>query len=349
MGSVSKLGYCASCGQTEGQFSQYGDVLLCARCEEKIDSGETLSLDFLTDISESPTESPPEVRFEELFKAARALLRNCVIDEDEIYPTLQFANAVGQGNTKHGDAKERLVKSVEHSEKWRAEADRFVSEYLSLRPLKVVDEVLLLERLPASVQIHNYPETDIPQKVEITAYPHRVPASPEHVANLYEETLSDAGIPCGESTKGYMGFEFDNDRLYVRISQRRPVYTAYKHITWPATPFPRPTLVREFYRALLGTSSNEGFARRLATRRRGGPPAADNLIPAYVACLLKNVGGIEERKNIHRLLNEYVLRETWKKPLPNHNSSEVVQLWRDAKKVEERLRANAYALRSPKG
>ena len=38
------------------------------------------------------TPSAPEERFADLFKAARALLKKGITEEDQIYPTLAFAN-----------------------------------------------------------------------------------------------------------------------------------------------------------------------------------------------------------------------------------------------------------------
>ena len=81
---------------------------------------------------------------------------------------------------------------------------------------------------------------------------------------------------------------------------------------------------------LLGSPSRDGFARHLAIRTRGGSPAATNLVPACVAYYLREYGEIENRKEIHRLLNEHVLRETSKKlPDEAYGSSETNQLWRD--------------------
>jgi hypothetical protein len=90
--------------------------------------------------------------------------------------------------------------------------------------------------------------------------------------------------------------------------------------------------VQEFYRMLLGTPSGDGFTRHLALRTRGGPPTAANLVPACVAFYLREYGKIESRKEIHRLLNEHVLRETGKElPEEAYGSSETNQLWRDVR------------------
>jgi hypothetical protein len=94
--------------------------------------------------------------------------------------------------------------------------------------------------------------------------------------------------------------------------------------------FPPPSLIRTFYRGLM-----EEFSRRLTTR--GREFEAYNLIPACVAFLLKASGGIKGRKEVHRLLNNFVYCE---KKFPEDgyaNTSEVVQLWNDVPKARERL------------
>ena len=85
-----------------------------------------------------------------------------------------------------------------------------------------------------------------------------------------------------------------------------------------------------FYEMLLGKPSGDGFYKRLATRTRGPAPSADNLISACVAFYLRNNGKIQSRKEIHRLLNEHVLRETHKSiPEVTYPTSESNQLWDD--------------------
>jgi hypothetical protein len=73
--------------------------------------------------------------------------------------------------------------------------------------------------------------------------------------------------------------------------------------------------VGELYKALVATASADGLAGELPTRQRGQPPKTENLVPACVAFLLRNYG--VEHKEIHQLLDEYVLDETWKSHLPS--------------------------------
>ena len=62
----------------------------------------------------------------------------------------------------------------------------------------------------------------------------------------------------------------------------------------------------------METPSGPGFAQNLITCSRGRTPGSDTLIPSCVADYLRHYGKIEGRKEIHRLLNEHVLSETWK-------------------------------------
>ena len=83
----------------------------------------------------------------------------------------------------------------------------------------------------------------------------------------------------------------------------------------------------------------------LVGRSRGRTPAADTLIPACVAAYLRYSGGIESRKEIHGLLNEHVLRGTWRVlPEEGYSSSAVNQLWRDVEKVQRWTRYASFQL-----
>lgn len=70
-------------------------------------SGESIS--FAASSNEEVEPLPPEQRFEEVFKAARVLLREGVTEEAQIIPTLALANELGQGTLGLITAKERLV------------------------------------------------------------------------------------------------------------------------------------------------------------------------------------------------------------------------------------------------
>jgi hypothetical protein len=244
-----------------------------------------------------------------------------------------------------------FVKIEEDKEAWDKEADNFVRRYGSLRPVRVVDEILVLERLPVSVKVGYDPDQENPKEVVVRVYAHRRPAKPEHVATLYEKTLVDAGISHDEQRTGHMGFDYYGPNLILMIRHGELVTRLNSpRLGWriDRSPFPHPRLVQEFYRMLLGAPSGEGLVQHLTTRTRGGVPAAINLVPACVAFYLREYGKIESRKEIHRLLNEHVLCET-SKTLPDetYGSSATNQLWRDVSnhaKVRDPLRDAAHWL-----
>jgi hypothetical protein len=356
-----KIEHCVSCGkpvagrliteiddETPGRLIRGIDaVSLCEECIARLQSRGGVGVWVHTE--EEPP--PPEARFDELFKAARVLFKEGITKEDQIFPTLAFANEIGQGTEHLVAEKERLARAKVDGETWEREANLFLSKYGRLRPVRIVDGILILERLPVSIVIHNHQATEIPEEVAISIYPHPQPAQPEHVASLYSKTLSAAAVPCEEDQRATMGFDFRSWYLIV-TAQRADVRERLKRtgVAQPidAASFPHPRLVQEFYRMLLGVPSSDGFARYLVTRERGGAPEADNLIPACVAFYLRNYGKIEGRKVIHRLLNEYVLCETWKTlPEDAFSSSETNQFWRDVndkRKVGNPLMIAAHGL-----
>jgi len=289
-----KIESCASCGKPGAGRLVTGleDAILCESCIGRVRAGEATSYWAHTEPEPDP---PPEERFEELFRAARVLLNEGIEEEDQIFPTLALANELGQGVAHLLGVQSLFRRLVEDEGAWAAESDRFVRRYGSLRPLRVAGGVLVLERLPVSVEVRGDPEEGVPLEAIISVYAHRRPAKPEHVASLYEKVLSAARIQHDESRTGHMGFDFYGRSLAI-TKKNGSIMEPRKGpgIAWQgkAKPFPHPRMVQEFYRMLLGTSSGDGFIRHLATRRRGGPPFPDNLIPACVAFYLRKYGDI---------------------------------------------------------
>jgi hypothetical protein len=135
-----------------------------------------------------------------------------------------------------------------------------VSEYQNLAPARLLNETLVLERLPLSVRIHYHPATAVPQLVVITAYQHTFLASPERAEEEYRTKLSDAGISCVEDSRGLVGFEGMTGLLHINIHPTRAAHFGDQNSTAPSSAFPHPIVVREFYKTLIGTSSRHGFA-----------------------------------------------------------------------------------------
>jgi hypothetical protein len=159
-----------------------------------------------------------EERFKELFKAARVLLREGIDQEDQLIPTLALANEICRDGSYLG-IKHCFEKLAQDSEAWEREADAFVSTYGRLRPVRVVDGILILERLPLSIKIKYKWKTEQPEEVLFSVYAHRQPAKTQHVASFYEKTLLAADVPYGESRTGRMGFELYDNHLVIIVGR----------------------------------------------------------------------------------------------------------------------------------
>jgi hypothetical protein len=119
-----------------------------------------------------------------VIEAARVLLKQGGAQEDQIIPTLAFANEIGQGLVDLVRLRCRLVEASGDAEEWERASDEFVGRYGSLRPARVADGVVILERLPVSIRIETDPDEGTPEEVNITVHAHRRLAKPEHVAHL---------------------------------------------------------------------------------------------------------------------------------------------------------------------
>jgi hypothetical protein len=283
---------------------------------------------------------PPEKRFEALFEAARALLKEGIGEEDRVFPTLAFAGEVGEGYVELKAAKDRLVAARKNVERWPLEVDEFMRACPPYRPVEVVDGALMLERIPVSVEIVNYvhPNIVLPRAVFVTVYPHRRLADPEHVATLYGETLRARGLTYSTHRGGSLHYDFYGGALHIELKHEREDANVELLGADFEPKFPTPARVREYYKMLVGTPESFGFARYLVPRSRGRGWSADTLVPAWVASYLRRRGKIHSRTEIHDLLNKHVLRETWKTlPTEGYSSAEVNQLWRDVKKIEYRV------------
>ena len=317
---------------------------LCERCQRRLDTGESDWPSFTS------IPLPLEDRFEELFKAARVLLRQGVSDVNQIIATLAFAHELGRGFLHLSAEKRQMKHFANHPELWEKAASRFSRDYGS-RPIKVVDGVLIMERLPVSIHVHYHPDTSVAEKVLIRVFPHQRSIEPEKVAARYKETLLDAGIAHDGIDEVRIHSTFKQGFLLIRVGHGDRLFGSNQ--------FPHPQLVQKSYGTLLHGPSRDNFARYLATPARGPDPFPENLIPACVAYFLARVyrrsakqqrnevvqRGEEvkprsdkvNRQEIHRLLNKHVLGETWKAlPEGGYASSETNQLWRDVERVGHR-------------
>jgi hypothetical protein len=272
---------------------------------------------------------PVEERFNELFTAARVLLKENA-EENRIIPTLALANEIGQGRPHLITEKQRLLELGSDKQIWDEEANSFTRRYGGLRPVRVEQEILVLEKLPVFVAVGYAMVRKTPEEVVISVYPHRRLATFDEVTSRYEKVLSDAGVSYGEPKTGSLSFSFYGRTLELRVQPgtvverlNEPQGSGYRI---DKASFPHPRLVGEFYNMLLSKAGG-GFRGELAMRTAGDPPEAENLVPACVAFLLRTYG-LEGRKEIHQLLNKHVLCEIGKELQLGYTDNATFTLWR---------------------
>jgi hypothetical protein len=300
--------------------------------------------------SEEEPLPPPEERFGELFKAARVLLREGIVEEDLIYPTLAYANELGQKILDFKEEASMLV-SAKNDADWESAVERFLRRHDGMAPVEVVDGVVILYWLPVDggVMMYPIPDMEIPEEVRIRILPHTRPPEPEHIASVYESILSTYEVSYGSSSAGSIGFEFIEDALLISTyasadtASRIPSEHAAAIFKDHKPEFLHPRLFATFCQVLLGTGSGDGFARRLASRKRGKAPDPTKLIPACVAFYLKWYGDLRGAK-AHWLLNKYLHDYGVELPEEGCSNSASNQLWRDAKKAGEKLLTAAHAI-----
>jgi hypothetical protein len=278
------------------------------------------------------SQLPVEERFDELFTAARVLLKENE-EENRIIPTLALANEIGQGRPHLIAEKQRLLELGSNIQVWDEEANSFTRRYGGLRPVRVEQEILVLEKLPVFVTVGYAMVRKTSEEVVISVYPHRRLATADEVTSRYEKVLSDAGVLYGEPKTANPSFSFYGRTLELRVKSG----TVIERLDQPQgfgygidkASFPHPRLVGEFYNMLLSKAGG-GFREELAIRTAGEPPEAQNLVPACVAFLLRAYG-LEGRKDIHHLLNEHVLCEIGSELQLGYTDNATYMLWRSVK------------------
>lgn len=346
------LSTCDNCRGQEPVLCKPSGRLLCANCAA-IEEAAHLP---------QPPSVLPEERFGALFKAAQVLLSepsgvDLKAAEDRIYPTLAFANEVGQ-SSRHQAMMELFLETRSNSKALRDLAEQFKAVFKAVQFVEIVDGVVILERSSAIASVVMHPETTLPKEVEVIVYRRSRLTEPQEVATAYEEAINNSNISCGGLGGSLRWNITQNHCLNITVSpgrelspRRVKLFARYPERYKGKLLFPPAEAVSALYAALLGSTSGHGYARYLTDRRRGAPTQADNLIPACVAFYLKRHGKINSRKEIHRLLNEHGLN-SWKGRLPEDGmaASSSTQLWEDVgnpHKVEQPLLRLADTLLFP--
>jgi hypothetical protein len=328
--------HCTSCGKYWEPLD-YG--ALFSRCEgcsnDRTDGRRELFL-----VKES--KEPPEVRFAGLFESARVLLEDGA-DEDRVFPTLAWAGLeVRDSGGKRAELREALVEASQNPEEWARLTGDLLERTGRVRPLEVVDGVLVLERAPVSVKVWEGPEPE----VWIEVMPRSKPASPAEVASLYEQAMREHGLPCEEERAISITSFLTEHHLRLIV---RPVFLGI-HIGDgpPEDLFPSPGLVGNVSRGLL----EGGLGERLRGRKSGPGWKPETLSLAIVAFYLRTYGGMVGRKEVHKLLNEHVLDPARGGHLPHLqrlpeegiSTSASNQLWKNVERAHKQLIRTMHSL-----
>lgn len=278
-----------------------------------------------------------------------------------IYPTLMYANERGRGTCigfpdEQGDGMQTLEDCARvlafglDGEGWDSACRRFLRNHDGAVPVDAVDDVVILRRPNVDGGVVMYPNPDpnveIPERVIVRLLPYTSVPSPEIIAATYEDILRWYDVSYGEHLAGSIDYKLAEDCLLVtayastgmegRISAERAA-TVFGGDLKPD--FPRSSLMAAFCRLLL----DNGFAGRLADRRRGKAPDPAALVSACVAFFLKSYGGVRG-KTAHRLLNKHLSGFIPELPETGDSTAASTRLWRDADKAGHKLTAAALAL-----
>jgi hypothetical protein len=328
--------HCASCGKYWEPLDYRGLFPRCgACCADRTHDRRELFL-----VKES--KEPPEVRFAGVFGAARRLIEDSA-DEDRVFPTLAYAGLeVRDGGSKWAELRVSLAEASGSPEEWERLTGDLLESTGRIRPIEVVGGVLVLERAPVSVKVWEGPEPE----VWIEVMPRSRPASPEEVASLYEQTMSEHGLPCEEERAISLTSFLTEHHLRLTIE---PVFLGI-HVGdgQPDGRFPTRGLVGDTCRGLL----EGGLGQSLRGRKRGRGWKPETLVPAIVAFYLRTYGGMVGRKEIHRLLNERVLEPTRKislshlerLPVDGSSTSLSNQLWENVERAHKQLIRTMHSL-----
>jgi hypothetical protein len=194
------------------------------------------------------------VRCRAVFRAARALFKEGVTDEREIVPTLAFA--------AHAGARWALVneKLPEYfREVW---PEVFAQTYKGFKLTRVVDSVPMLRQELAVVEVERYADTELPRRIYIRAFSRS--AKPEFIATLYEQTLLEEHIPYDRCKRiSFPSTEVADAHLIIAVGPDREVTPEKANVLsenpWMRRPsFPPPSLVRDYYKVILGSVYGAG-------------------------------------------------------------------------------------------
>ncbi len=279
----------------------YGSGGTCARCYLGSDNPESGVVASGVCVG----HRDPEKRCARLFEAARILLKDRQAGEDEIFPTLRLASAMG--------------------------APRFRLQHSRVEMISVEGEVPILRRRSLSAYAYRsilpYADETI-RAIYVAVSPSRRKTTADNVAGAYRKVLEREGLAWG-GTGGQISYIlYGSDLVQFEVVEFDQFVTDPALRRWTS-----PNIVGGYAEAVL-----EEFGEGLVLRKRGGEMRPDHLILALVARELAHAvppkGGKINRREVHRLLNTHVLCDApWRRPLEERNADDVRALWRNVEKV----------------
>jgi hypothetical protein len=294
------------------QIYEFGGT--CARCYLESDNPESGIVVF----GVSAEHRDPEKRYARLFKAARVLLEDRRADEDEIFPTLRLASAMG--------------------------APRFRLLHSRVRMVRVVGEVPILRRRAFTAYAYRgeQPSASDPiRAIYVVVSPSKRKTTADDIAEAYGKVLEREDLAWGNSGSRVSHLFYSSDLLQLEVVENDQFKVDPARRTWPSS-----AIVGSYAGAVIEEAGED-----LVLRKRGGEMSPDNLILAVVARTLRDAvprrGRKTNRKEIHRLLNSHVLcAAPWRKTLAGSNTDVVRALWRNVEKVARMERL--YGMDGPK-
>jgi hypothetical protein len=287
------------CGRPVRHYQ--GPVLWCGECYESLLSGEVPRVCERWD--KDPV--PPEERYRALFRAARAVRRAGIEDENEIIPTLVFA-ARSFELTNLTVLRRQLAEAEAGGEEWRALKGTVRRAFDTFEFVRADDGVPIFYSRPFKLRAHAHQVTGVVEKVVVEVY--RRSAKGEDIGERYDALLSKHGASY-ESRQGGIGWHASTGRLRMVVHPLAPATLdplsegrVEASSEGNNLPFPHPGIVADVCEALIGSVSARGggggFASVLAGRDRGRPFDPGYLIPAVVAWYVGGRGNVIKRHGL---------------------------------------------------
>ncbi len=278
-------------------------------------------------VGRSATESASS--HEELFHAARVLLREEVDDNDLIIPTLAFAARASVADPPWlVQLKDLFLNAGGSSEAWESLWRLFIDTFYTLQPDRIVDGVPILRRVDLYVRVFfdsgpAKPKARVVKEIYIDAYSRSV--KPHDVKAKYEKSLKMAGIPWERWDRGSVSYIADKGylRLLVRSEDTEGVIPIDRITirSGEQLPFPPPAVVESVYEGVWKHFGNDA----LTGKQKEGYFKPENLIPACVACYIEGHGELASNPKVPpkvvRALDRYLLEPLGKEGLTLKSAS----------------------------